>query len=364
MAKNQVSDKEVDNISTDCEMTQSLPYLPSCTKSYSESRMEFTTFEYTWKIVGFDRFYKATSTLLSSPFAEDQFRIEMNSSHQDKIIKFHIRTLTAFTGSCTTTVTDSNICCSESNKSLKYVSGIIHDKTLLVEIKLSCPWYYDCVIHCEIEIYQKLISNTMHMDLLSSLAIFKDMKRLNNSTLKFESKNEKSIKFVVGEESYIISKKLLWATNSSYFMNVCLTHEGEEKDMTSELDELGEMHTFKKILSYILTGSLSINESDYYMFKELLKTSDKYDVPTLKFICEHYLVRSFTVDNTVELVQLAFSSNAKVLETHLATFIKFHEKIITNSRVFRSLPPEDSNKIMELIKKSEILEVKTCDTVQ
>ncbi|XP_011884047.1 PREDICTED: uncharacterized protein LOC105571184 [Vollenhovia emeryi] len=363
MAKNQVSDKEVDNISTDCEMTQSLPYLPSCTKSYSESRMEFTTFEYTWKIVGFDRFYKATSTLLSPPFAQDQFRIEMNNSHQDKIIKFYIRTLTAFTASCTTTVTDSY---RESNKSLsnKYVSGIIHDKTLLVEIGQSYPRFYDLAIHCKIEIYQKLISSTMHMDLPSSLTIFKDMKRLNNSTLKFESKNEKSIKFVVGEQSYIISKKLLWATNSSYFMNVCLTHEGEEKDMTSELERLGEMLTFKKILSYILTGSLSINKSDYYMFKELLKTSDKYDVPTLKFICEHYLVRSFTVDNTVELVQLAFSSNAKVLEKHLATFIKFHEKIITKSRAFLSLLPEDSNKIMELIKKSKILEVKTCDTVQ
>ncbi|XP_011858518.1 PREDICTED: uncharacterized protein LOC105556060 [Vollenhovia emeryi] len=359
MAKNQVSDKEVDNISTDCEMTPSLPYLPSCSKSYSESRVEFTTFEYTWNIVEFGSFINATSTLISPPFAHGQFRIEINHSHQDKKIQFHIRTLTAFTGSCDTSIRDGYL-----YKQEKYVLGIIDDKTLLVEARSSGIWQDDCMVHCKIKIYQKLISNTMHVDLLSSLKIFKGMKRFNNSTLKFESMNEKSIKFVVGEESYIISKKLLWATNSSYFMNVCLTHEGEEKDMTSELEILGEMHTFKKILSYILTGSLSVDESDYDMFQELLKTSDKYDVPTLKFICEHYLVRSFTVDNTVELVQLAFSSNAKVLETHLATFIKFHEKIITNSRAFRSLPPEDSNKIMELIKKSEILEVKTCDTVQ
>ncbi|TGZ53452.1 Uncharacterized protein DBV15_12929 [Temnothorax longispinosus] len=89
------------------------------------------------------------------------------------------------------------------------------------------------------------------------------------------------------------------------------------------------------------------------MLKNLLTAADKYDVPSLKLTCQHYLLCSLTIENAVELVQLAFSSNAKFLETHLVTFIKFHIKGIRDTEAFQSLSQEDLNKIMELIEKSK-----------
>jgi len=104
------------------------------------------------------------------------------------------------------------------------------------------------------------------------------------------------------------------------------------------------------------------------MLKTLLTAADKYDVQTLKLTCEHYLLRYITIENALELAQLAVSSNATFLETHLATFIKFHMKEITEIKEFRTLLQEDLNKIIELIEKSTIFEgstycsfIKTCE---
>ncbi|XP_071578520.1 speckle-type POZ protein-like [Temnothorax nylanderi] len=235
------------------------------------------------------------------------------------------------------------------------ISCRISDMTLLIEVSdYSCISTEAFIIHCKIEHFHQLISNTIHMNLQPSTTVFKEVKSFEGSTLEFISKNEKSIKFIVGEEQYVISKKLLCDTNSSYFKIICLTHDGKEKDMTNELATDNELQTFKQILVFILTGS--IEQCDYDMLKKLLTAADKYDVPTLKLTCEHCLLRYITFKNVVELIQLALLSNAKFLETHSTTFIKFHIKEITNTKEFQSLSQEDLNKVLELIEKCKTLE--------
>ncbi|TGZ50580.1 Uncharacterized protein DBV15_12927, partial [Temnothorax longispinosus] len=122
--------------------------------------------------------------------------------------------------------------------------------------------------------------------------------------------------------------------------------------MTNELITDNELQKFKQILVFILTGS--VEQCDYDMLKKLLTAADKYDVPTLKLTCEHYLLRY--IKNAVELIQLALLSNTKFLETHLTTFIKFHIKKIKNTKELRSLSQEDLNKVLELIEKRETFE--------
>ncbi|XP_071578513.1 uncharacterized protein [Temnothorax nylanderi] len=233
------------------------------------------------------------------------------------------------------------------------ISCLISDMTLLIDVSdhsyISTEAF---IIHCKIDNFHKLINNTIHMNLQPSAPVFKEVK-----SLEFES--EKSIKFIVGEEEYVISKKILCDTNSSYFKYICFTHKEKEKDMTNELVTDDEVECFKQILLYITTDSIDQDDQDdYEMLKKLLTAADKYDVPTLKLTCQHYLLRSLTIENAVELVQLAFSSNAKFLETHSVTFIKFHIKEIRDTETFESLSQEDLNKIMELIEKSNF-EVRT-----
>ncbi|KYN16010.1 hypothetical protein ALC57_11735 [Trachymyrmex cornetzi] len=215
-------------------------------------------------------------------------------------------------------------------------------------------------IYCKFEIFHKLENNTIRMNLSStSSALFsKDVKSLEVLNLnEFQSKNDESLNFILGSEQYAVSKKLLRGTNSSYFKNICQTHKSEI-DMTNEL--MSELENFK-ILLLIINNSKSV--SDYYktngynnyLLKQILITADKYDVLTVKLTCEHYLVRGITIENVMELIQLVFSLNAKFLETHLATFVKFYMKEIMNTTGFQILPQKDFTKFMELIEKNETL---------
>ncbi|XP_071639927.1 uncharacterized protein [Temnothorax longispinosus] len=373
MEENKISDTEVQNLSTDDEddentlekeETVSSPALPSYIKSYSQTHIESTIVDQTWKIDKIMRFNRITNIIPFPAFLKiGPCKIEViicSYNYSGRRIKLHIRTNNhAFDGSCTTTIRLPT----ESVLSSKFISGRISDRNLLIEISTADSQkisYTDTlIIHCKFEIFHNLINKTVHMNLLPSSTEFsKDVTHVEDSTLdECRSREAESIKFIVGKKQYVISKKLLYATNSSYFKNICLTHKGEKKDMTNELIGNSELKTFEQILLYILTGS--IEQCDYEMLQKLLTAADKYDVATLKLTCEHYLLHYITIDNAVELIQLAFSSNAKFLETHSAGFIKFHIIEIRDTEAFRNLPPEDFNKIMELIEKSEVLEIST-----
>ncbi|XP_024878375.1 protein maternal effect lethal 26-like [Temnothorax curvispinosus] len=160
--------------------------------------------------------------------------------------------------------------------------------------------------------------------------------------------DEESIKFIIGGKPHVISKKSLCATNSSYFKNICLTHK--EIDMTNELVTDKEIRSFYQILLYIATGS--IEQKDYWTLKDLLTAADKYDVPRLKLICERNLICCITIDNAIELLQFALSSNTKFLARLSKIYIKYYIERIKNTKEFRDLPQENLNKIMEFIGES------------
>lgn len=268
-------------------------------------------------------------------------------------IHFSLLSKKAFTGSCTTTIKFPNGTAPLSRS----ISGRISTTTFLFDMKESqynhCDDTDTLVIHCKLKIFHILMSNTVHLNsqlastiLSKDLSMFESFKDLNLD--KFEGT---SIKFIVGKEQYVIPKKLLLATNSNYFKNICFTHEEKEKDMTNELTD-SELPAFQEMLVFIIIGSIRSN--NYNMLQKLLITADKYDVATLKLMCEHYLLHYINVYNATELMQLAFSSNAAYLETHSATFIKLYIKEVMNTKEIQNLSQESANKILELIKKCKL----------
>ncbi|XP_011865821.1 PREDICTED: uncharacterized protein LOC105560916 [Vollenhovia emeryi] len=329
----------------------------SYTRIYSRTRVELTTIDYTWTIEKFMYFSASVCTLLSPPFAEDnQYSIQMNISRPAdsplNTTQFYMRTNTELTGSCTTTVK----CCSDTVLVTKSISGCIRDMTLLIEI---WNYAYVCVetltVECKFVFFHEAISNSINMNLLPPPVIYKCVKRSEDSNLEGSTEERGKFKFVVGDKSYLIPKHLLRAINSAYFNNVCLTLNENEKDITNELTEC-ELQSFKQMLAFILTGS--VGTYDYDMLKNLLMTADKYGVTSLKLACQHCLLCCITTKNAIELLQLALSCTAAVLEEHSAAFIKFHMKEM-NSEEFESLPPEDLNKIMNPIEKCHIPEIST-----
>jgi len=285
-----------------------------------------------------------------------EMSIQMNFTRKsDSLIttQVYLHTNTEFMGSCTISVMHP----SGSVISPKSISGHIKDMTLLIEI-LNITHYTDIMLHCKFEIFCKLLNSTIQMILLPSPIKSVDcIEKTIFGESEFNNENGNSIKFIVGDEHYVVPKKLLCATDSSYFRNICLTYKEKEKDMTNELTSSELLLAFKQLLLFIITGS--IEQRDYDMLKNLLTIADKYDVLHLKYICQHYLLRYITVENVIELIQLAFSLNATFLETYAVIFIKFHLKEIIGTKEFRDLPQKDLNKIMELFEKYEIREIGT-----
>ncbi|XP_071578506.1 uncharacterized protein [Temnothorax nylanderi] len=337
MEEKHISDEAAQDISDsetipEKEQTIFSSFLPSYIKSCSQTQIKSTILDHTWKIDQFLRFSKITNTIKSPAFPETgEYMIQMNVFRQAgslKSLHFYIRTGKTFNGSCATTIMLPPETALLSNSIL----GRITDMTLLIGISTSKFQFISAdtlIIHCKLENLHKVTNNVIHMNLQPSTTVLKEMKSLGDSTLKFESncKIKKPIRFKVGEEQYIISRKLLYATNSRYFKDICLTYEGTEKDMTNELTN-NELLTFKQILVFILTGS--VNQNDYDMLKKLLTAADKYDVPILKFMCEHYLLRYITIKNSLELMQFALLCNAKFLGMHSSKFIQFYMKEIMN----------------------------------
>ncbi|XP_071578516.1 uncharacterized protein [Temnothorax nylanderi] len=343
------------------EQTVSSPFLPSYIKSYSETQIKSTIVDHTWRIVQLHKFMSLPniSMIKSPPFPDTgEYVIQINVSRQPDtkhVLKFYILTSKTFSGSCTTTITLPF----QNVTSLKFVSGHISNMTLLNEISTFIYSSDTVIVRCEFEIFHDLEHKTIQRTNLtpSSTVFSKDARYFENLIFDEESKDEESMKFLVGGEYYVVSRELLYATNSSYFKNICLTHEEKEKDMTNELVTDNEVESFKQILLYITTGSI---EQRYYdTLKDLLTAADKYDVPSLKLTCEHYLLHCITIYNAMELIQLALLYNAKFLGTHSATFIKFYIEEIRNTKQFRDLPQDNLIKIMELIEKSKLPEGST-----
>jgi len=265
------------------------PFLPSSyVKCYSKTRFDVTTFDFTWEIEQFTSLLKIVDVIESPKFPEtEKYKIEMRFSHEaesDKNeIKLYIRTQQqtlfdpcnqtnynpnykynpnnrydkyserdskpvtvqkTFHGFCTTTVMDS----CKTVISSKSILGHIMDMTSLITIsksKLEFNHPNTLIIYCKFEIFVKPINNTIRLNLYPTA--LKDVKSHEDSTVESE-KDEKSIKFILGEDQYVVSKKLLRATKSTYFTYLCRTHEGKEKNMTNDLITNNELQAFKQIL--------------------------------------------------------------------------------------------------------------------
>ncbi|KAG5312422.1 SPOP protein, partial [Acromyrmex insinuator] len=345
-----ISDKKEDENLSKKEQTI-LSCLPLHFKSYAQTQIKSTKFDFTWKINQSSKLFKVVNQLCSPVFLEkDHYQILIKFSHNktnSKTAQFFMCTDKPFIGICTITLN------SESPKSF---FGRISNMTLLIEISEYELFYDMLTIYFEFEIFHKLKSNILHTNLssTSSTLFSKDIKSLEDSILnELQSKNDESINFILGKEQYVVSKKLLCATNSSYFKNICQTHEAKI-DMTNELT-LDELENFK-ILLLIINGLKSV--SDYLssdMLKKIFTIADKYDVLTVKLTCEHYLIRHIKIINAMELIEFAFSFNANFLKTYLINFVKFHIKEITNTTNFQKLPQKNIAKLMEFIEKNETL---------
>ncbi|XP_050465785.1 uncharacterized protein LOC126859002 isoform X1 [Cataglyphis hispanica] len=342
-----------------CPKEKQIETLSSYQKSYCQLRYEANTIDYVWKLDRCSKLLKFLKPILSMPFPEStsqyviQIEVSIASEWSSSLVKFYLLTKVSFNGTCDVFIIDKY-----SKIHVNSICGVLSNMTLLYEttVKTLCDDLDKDTLTMgfTFEILYRYLIDTMHIEALPLSKLSLTYSNSQNSTL--DDIPDGTITFVLNGKYYDVSKKLLHNTKCvEYF---CSTYK---ENMTNDLITINDndmQDVFHIMLMYLKTG-LILGEFDYYKIKKLLEVAHKCDLQNLKLICEEYLIRTITIDSVIELVQLAFLNNAKNLEKHAATFIKFNIQEIINIKEFLSLPQEHLDKIIELVAKIQTLKFDT-----
>ncbi|KAH0948741.1 hypothetical protein HN011_000065 [Eciton burchellii] len=296
------------------------------------------------------------TTIHSAAFPETALlKIEMQLSHmsseyKNDVIKFYIHTEKPFRGVCDISANhlDKNELCTS-------IAGCMGNRSCLYETTIQALLQHvnenTLTLNFTFVIFHEMLNETMHI-----------MSKSLNQTITKEKQNfldnsfsSSQVIFKTNDNTYKVSKQLLYATNSCYFTLVCKTYEAgkEDEDITVIIDDMPD--SFLTMLMFIKTGTLpqSISYDDAKML-ELLILAYRYDVKDLKIICERYLIRNINLANVIKYLDIAIKFEAKVLEEYVMAFIKFHFKELIRIEEFQELSQSYLEKIMKSFQQFEM----------
>ncbi|XP_029155711.1 protein maternal effect lethal 26-like [Nylanderia fulva] len=294
--------------------------------------------------------------LFSEEFPETalyRIKLSIDIDTHDKLnnkVKFYLLTKEKFMGICQISLISNYAVNSNKVYHCYSYKGSMTDMTLLCElpIKLLDTEILSeekIVINFKFEILHQFQNQSIHMNLTTIDTIVRK---------NFNFNDKESITFIVNKSRYTLSKNRLRCISSTYFNELC---DKLEKNKTNEFEiKINDKKfslAYEGMLLFILTDSLPTS-LDYDKLKYILITADKYKVNQLKLTCERYLLRIINIQNSVKLIMLAFSCNAKLLEEKVATFIKLYLKEVALYNNFSHLSQKDRNKIFESINKINI----------
>ncbi|XP_051172677.1 speckle-type POZ protein-like [Leptopilina boulardi] len=137
--------------------------------------------------------------------------------------------------------------------------------------------------------------------------------------------------------------KLILSAKSLFFKNILIELEGNAKIEINDVDPL----VFYELLRFIYSGSVE-NLDD--MAYELLLAADKYQIPTLKIVCERALMLKVNVENVVSMLKIAENRNATVLKERCIVFLI--NKLISGSLgmdAFKQLSKSHPQLVLEVL---------------
>ncbi|XP_034251805.1 uncharacterized protein LOC117651669 isoform X2 [Thrips palmi] len=105
---------------------------------------------------------------------------------------------------------------------------------------------------------------------------------------------------------------------------------------------------FLVFLEYLYSGCIDIKDLSVDQIAELMMLSDRYEVDTLKQVCEQLLKRHIDGDSVLYFLSLADQFNARALKDACLTFASHHPGIMDHD-LFEELPQSLQSEIYDLI---------------
>jgi hypothetical protein len=270
---------------------------------------------------------------------------------EDKI-KFYLHATQAVRGSCIIRMLNEH-----EEQEFSKIIGQFVNTTLLAEVTEKDLNQF-CISHTSHMLTINFILEILedHLDIASQVTMSQNMvqKCLVDN---ISHKNTESLKFIVKDKHNIKHFKIpicsLRAIKSCYFCSICDQYETGNVNNTNGLIVYDNPNLFNWIFLFIMYG-ITPEPNDYELIKDMIIISHKYNVRELKYICEKYLVRYIDFDTVLNLMSIAFTSNATYLATYTIAFIKLHIKRYANAPELQNLPENISNKVIKLMKNIEV----------
>lgn len=205
---------------------------------------------------------------------------------------------------------------------LKNESIILHDDTLIIE------GY--AFIH---PVNKVPLDNIPELELAHSFKLLFKTKNLSDVTITIEDKNIEAHKSILAARSPVFHA--MFSSN--------MKENNEDKVNIEDID----YNVMEEMLYFIYCGTVrNINE-----FKiPLLKAADKYDLESLKLICERALQNDINLENYCEIIEIVKLHDCKNLRSDLIEFVVNHAEII-ESEEFEKAAQSDFKFLKDIMMK-------------
>lgn len=174
----------------------------------------------------------------------------------------------------------------------------------------------DHFVHCEFKIFNDL---NYHLKDTPS-KITNDFEYL----LKNQLFTDVTVKAIDGEE-FKVHKAMLACRSAVFRAN--FEHDTKECH-TNVVESPFESEVMREVLTFIYSDK---SPKALQIPEKILHAADYYQLPKLKQFCEEAIPRKLTVENAVEILELADSYSANILKQVALMFIKLNAKLVVKT---------------------------------
>jgi speckle-type POZ protein len=217
-------------------------------------------------------------------------------------------------------------------------------------------------IRCDVEVFSEWttsLDNVNHEEnipkiIVPACTMLDDMERLLNDN------SQSDVKFVVGDQQFYAHKGIL-SVRSAVFRGMFSNGMREGREGLVNVEDI-EPTIFGAALKFIYTGKC---DADLLEDKtlEMLMVADKYDLGTLKHMCEDVMLRKLEIQTAAASLSNADLYHALQLKKHVLEFITSNFFEVIGAEGFREWSTENAVLVAEIHEAMAIKKgTKTADT--
>ncbi|XP_008556025.2 speckle-type POZ protein B isoform X1 [Microplitis demolitor] len=165
----------------------------------------------------------------------------------------------------------------------------------------------------------------------------------------FTTKMASDIVLVVDNRKFLAHKAILMARSAVFFAMFSNAMK-EQKENEVNIPDMNP-DIFEKMLEFMYTDEITdIDDNDIV---DLLDAAEKYQLPSLKELCERLLIQSLNIDNAIKFMAVGDRYHTELLLEYAAEFIAINISAVSKTIEYEELKKSNLQVFLMIIKKFE-----------